>query len=728
MLSIVGVALLEGRAVSLSLGSLVGFVTLFGVTLRNAIMIVSHDRHLVQREGRTWNQETGSRSASGASSRWERTRAEDPGTLRRVDRRGDRTIALLLGASTFAVYAFGACPTIYVGDSGELVTAVHLLGIPHPTGYPLYVLLGKLWTLLLPFGSIAWRMSLFSAACGAAASALLFLLLRRVGRLHAVAAAFAALLLAFGPSFWGEANVQRTYTLNALFVVLATWAAWRWFEERSGGRLALVGFVCGLGATNHTFLGVQALAFGAFVLCVEPSLLRRPRQLAAAAAATLAGLLPYAYLPLRSRANPRLDWGDPERPLRFLDVVLRRDFWGRAWLEGPADLLPIAADFAKSLFVESAWVGPGLAILAFVGAKRRGWPVLLPLLVLLANLLSMALHGSRSDLFIWHRYYIPSYALLALLAGLGCQLLLERLPRAARVLPLAVPVFLLATGWSSFDRSHYRVAEAFASEVLRSLPPGAHLSASDDNILFVLLYLHLVEGRRPDLDLVLEGVGAADLPPLRFDPDRDPLYFTHHPNWTLPALELAPVGVVFRVMRAGAPQPELLLPDGALAGEDDSRVPKDYLTQNLIGHFHYMLGVSFEQRDWLRARREFDAAVRAAPNNDVLFFNLGLIYVRNGLYDEALAAFERSHAINPRHLPSGTRPRASERIAEVSGERARLAALEASLADDESLRSAAGGSTVRELALAELLETRGESVAARGHRLRAIEAEASRRE
>jgi len=58
VLSTALVALLEGRPASLSLGSLVGFVTLLGVTVRNAIMIVSHYRHLVQNEGRTWNQET----------------------------------------------------------------------------------------------------------------------------------------------------------------------------------------------------------------------------------------------------------------------------------------------------------------------------------------------------------------------------------------------------------------------------------------------------------------------------------------------------------------------------------------------------------------------------------------------------------------------------------------------------------------------------------------------
>ena len=82
--------------------------------------------------------------------------------------RPDRALCGGLLLALFAIYALGACRTIYVGDSGELVTAVYLLGIPHPTGYPLYVLLGKLWTIVVPLGSIAFRMSLFSSACAAA--------------------------------------------------------------------------------------------------------------------------------------------------------------------------------------------------------------------------------------------------------------------------------------------------------------------------------------------------------------------------------------------------------------------------------------------------------------------------------------------------------------------------------------------------------------------------------
>src|SRR5213593_1784778 len=145
--------------------------------------------------------------------------------------------ALALSLAVFAIYALGACRTIYVGDSGELVTAVHLLGIPHPSGYPLYVLLGKLWTLLIPLGSVAFRMSLFSAACASGACAALYGLGRGLS-LRPAAAAFGAAMLAVAPSFWAEANIQRVYALNALVVVLATAAAWRWCR---GGKIGALG-------------------------------------------------------------------------------------------------------------------------------------------------------------------------------------------------------------------------------------------------------------------------------------------------------------------------------------------------------------------------------------------------------------------------------------------------------------------------------------------------------
>ncbi|MEE8526390.1 MAG: tetratricopeptide repeat protein, partial [Thermoanaerobaculia bacterium] len=414
---------------------------------------------------------------------------------------------------------------------------------------------------------------------------------------------------------------------------------------------------------------------GIFAVVSEPGLLKRPRQVLACVGAGLAGLLPYAYLPLRSRMDPRLDWGDPETFDNFVAVITRRDFWNRAWLESAADWLAVIGDYFTGLGRELIWVGALLAVAGAVAGWKRRWPVLLPLLTMAANLWAMGVHGSRSDIFIWHRYYIPSYLMAAMLAAFGVHVAVERWGKRAAVV-LAIPAVLLVSGYRDFDRSRYRIAEDFSRTLLDSLPPGAHLSASDDNILFVLIYLHLVEKLRPDVDLIMQGVGDAELGALRFDPDQDPLFFTHHPNWKLEALDIVPVGLVFRTVRGGSIWPEPVIPKTELDGEADPRVPKDYLTRNLIGQFHYMLAITHEVRDWPRAVSEFGKATAAAPDNDVLFYNLGLIYQRNGKLRRSLAAFERADAINPRHIPSGRPVRSADKVAELRREVARLQAVE----------------------------------------------------
>ncbi len=100
-----------------------------------------------------------------------------------------------------------------------------------------------------------------------------------------------------------------------------------------------------------------------------------------------------------------------------------------------------------------------------------------------------------------------------------------------------------------------------------------------------------------------------------------------------------------------------------LPGADDPTIPKDYLTQNLIGHYYFMQGFTAEKADWPRAVSFFQRAIEHAPDNDVLFYNIGLIYERNDRLEEALGFFRRSHAINPRHIPGSRNVRAADKIA-----------------------------------------------------------------
>ena len=82
-----------------------------------------------------------------------------------VVRRGlpDRLLAVLLFLLFLALYIRTAAPSVLSGDSAEFQMAAPLLGVPHPTTYPLYVLLGKLATLVIPFGDLAWRVTIVSA-------------------------------------------------------------------------------------------------------------------------------------------------------------------------------------------------------------------------------------------------------------------------------------------------------------------------------------------------------------------------------------------------------------------------------------------------------------------------------------------------------------------------------------------------------------------------------------
>jgi tetratricopeptide (TPR) repeat protein len=125
------------------------------------------------------------------------------------------------------------------------------------------------------------------------------------------------------------------------------------------------------------------------------------------------------------------------------------------------------------------------------------------------------------------------------------------------------------------------------------------------------------------------------------------------------------------------------------------------------------------ERDWPRARAEFARAVEVAAHNDVLFYNLGLIYRRSGLYAEAIDAFERSQTINPRHLASQSRPRAADRLAELRVERERISQMERELQIDLERNGLRPSTPAYQAALAELFAARGETTAALGSRLRA---------
>lgn len=161
-------------------------------------------------------------------------------------------IAALVALAVLVGYVITLAPTVTFWDAGELVAAAYSLGIPHPPGTPLWVLVAHVWGKVVPFGDYAWRLNLMSAIGGAVSAGLWFLvgnsLVRRLDRAAPAYLAIgggvaAALCSAFGFTNWQNANEAEVYSIAMVTIAAAAWCVVRWCDQRDtrhGQRLMLV--------------------------------------------------------------------------------------------------------------------------------------------------------------------------------------------------------------------------------------------------------------------------------------------------------------------------------------------------------------------------------------------------------------------------------------------------------------------------------------------------------
>ncbi len=225
----------------------------------------------------------------------------------------------------FVLYAVTLAPTTAFWDTSEYITTAHLLGIPHPPGNPLFVVLAKVWSLLLaPTGlSVAVRINLLAAATSAGATGFLYLVAHRVlqgffedSRYALVGAAASAIIGATAFTVWNQSNVnEKVYTLSMFVIAAVSWLAIRWLDRRheSGSERLLLwaGFLLVLGSTNHMMSVLPAPALGLMVLVVGPRVLVRKAFLLRAATLVVLGLSFNFVLPIRASLDPVINEGEP---------------------------------------------------------------------------------------------------------------------------------------------------------------------------------------------------------------------------------------------------------------------------------------------------------------------------------------------------------------------------------------------------------------------------------
>ncbi|MGC8958290.1 MAG: glycosyltransferase family 117 protein [Chloroflexia bacterium] len=417
-------------------------------------------------------------------------------------------VALLAALAAGALYAAGAAPGLtlrYGGsDGGELAVAVYTLGIPHPTGYPTYVLLAQA-VRLFPWGTFAGRLNLFSALAGALTVGLVALV---AGELFPeetfsalVAALTAGLSLAVSGLFWSQALIAEVYTLHTFFLALSSWLLLRW--RRHGGLyLPLAGLSLGLGLGNH--LTLLFLLPGALLLLSG----RRPSwaEGLGGGGLFLAGLAVYLYLPLRAAADPWLNWGDPHDWSAFWAHISAAAYQGlffrRPWLE-VAGNASAAAGFLLRDFAPHGLV-LGLAGLFLLGRWEGRTLLLLFFPAVSGLLLALTYGGAGSEVHL-----LPLYLAWALgcgvTAGALAAFLRGRFGLRAASVALALPLLcflLIVPGWGRWSLRNDPGPLPEIRTILEGLPPDGLLLTAQDEQTFPLWYAQVVEGIRPDVAVV----------------------------------------------------------------------------------------------------------------------------------------------------------------------------------------------------------------------------------
>ncbi|HYD55104.1 MAG TPA: DUF2723 domain-containing protein [Gemmatimonadaceae bacterium] len=231
--------------------------------------------------------------------------------------------ALVVFVAVLALYAVTLAPTTAMWDASEYIAVARVLGLPHPPGNPMFVLIAHVAGLVPLPVEYAVRINLLAAVASAASAALWFLCgewtLRGMvpdRRWRGVAAAAGALLGAVAFTVWNQSVVnEKVYTVSLLGLALGSWLVVRWLaeddERRADRLLLLVAYLAGLAYTVHPAGLLTAPAVAAAVIARRPRTLLRWRLLLALGALLLAGLTPFATEPIRSAHLPPINEGLP---------------------------------------------------------------------------------------------------------------------------------------------------------------------------------------------------------------------------------------------------------------------------------------------------------------------------------------------------------------------------------------------------------------------------------
>jgi len=480
--------------------------------------------------------------------------------------------ALCVSLGALLLYLGTLAPTTQFWDASEYSTAAHALGIPHPPGNPLFILLAHAWGLLPLGADYARRINLLAAVTSAAAAGFWFLIGERWLRpivshpgVRRLTAAAGVLVGATAFTVWNQSVAnEKVYTVSVLSIALVLWLAVRWADQPAATRrdrdLVLIVYLLALSATNHLMGLLAAPAVLVYVLATDPRALLRPRVLVAAALVAAVATSVNLFMPIRAHFDPYLNQGEPTTWPALHAVLTREQFAKPSVFDNP--MYPPGPDnpghglvlFGQQLlnYVQYfTWqfgrdwpdavqrmLAVVFAALGFAGARKhwRAEPRAALAMTTLVATLTVALvfylnfkwgfsqrfvgPGLEHEVRERDYFFIASFAAWGIWVGMGLAAVMEELqrglgpgePRGARRWALYAPVLLvpLVGNRLTASRAGETMARDYARDVLQSVDPYALVITAGDNDTFPLWYAQEVEGVRRDVSVLVLSLSNTD--------------------------------------------------------------------------------------------------------------------------------------------------------------------------------------------------------------------------
>ncbi len=452
-------------------------------------------------------------------------------------KRVNSIIAFLLFLSIFAIYSIGVSPSVYGGDSGDVILAAWFGGVAHPPGYPLNTMLGWVFTHLPYSTNVAFKADIMAVFLQALVICFLYLILQKITK-NTYVSIVSALVLAFNPLFWLYAHILEVFQLNLILVSISIYFLITWRESVLAKKVQVKVlyfsiFFLGLAVFHHHTAALLGPAYFYLIFSTKRKVLKNTKSVVKLGFIFLLGLFPYIFVPFAAMRQTPVNWDNPVNVSNFIRLITRGDygtFIAAGFIIGSGLMQKFAQLANLFLFIRSDFTIIGLilivigAVYSFLRFRQLFWFVAIAFFMVGPFFLIYASFPIPNNFYtgLWERFILISYLFATIYLSFGLMFMFDfsikliksiskrfsttvLIPFSIFVILLTFPIFLIRNNYSKSDLSNFHLGDWLGQDILSSAEDNSIIFILGDTTSFNTEYIYYTYPKKKNVRLIRGG-------------------------------------------------------------------------------------------------------------------------------------------------------------------------------------------------------------------------------